>query len=136
MDCHVGAWLSMTGVVGRLRLGASHAIGHVLGARAGMPHGHTSCVMLATVMRYNESNLEQHFSKISEAMGNRDRSPSDHVAQLVKELHLPHRLRDCGVTAEMLPDLAQECMSESWIYSNCKPIKSWKDVLGLLEAAY
>ena len=136
LDCHVGALLSMTGVVGRLRLGASHAIGHVLGARAGMPHGHTSCVMLATVMRYNESNLEQHFSKISEAMGSQDRSPSDQVAHLVQDLHLPHRLRDCGVTMEMLPGLAQACMSEPWIYSNCAPIKSWQDVLGLLEAAY
>lgn len=136
LDCHVGAWLSMTGVVGRLRLGASHAIGHVLGARAGMPHGHTSCVMLATVMRFNESKLKQHFSKISEAMGNRDCSPSDHVKHLVQELHLPHRLRDCGVTTKMLPDLAQACMSEPWIYSNCAPIKSWNDVLGLLKAAY
>jgi hypothetical protein len=27
-------------------------------------------------------------------------------------------------------------MSEPWIYSNCAPIKSWQDVLGLLEAAY
>ena len=33
LDCQIGAWISMTGIVGGTRMGASHAIGHVLGGR-------------------------------------------------------------------------------------------------------
>jgi len=32
-------------------MGASHGIGYVLGAVFGIPHGHTSCIMLPAVMR-------------------------------------------------------------------------------------
>ncbi len=46
LDRQIGAWISMTGIVSGTRMGASHAIGHVLGGSAGVPHGYTSCVML------------------------------------------------------------------------------------------
>ena len=52
--CQMGAWLSMVGVVTGTRLGASHAIGHILGGTAGVPHGYTSCVMLPFVMDFND----------------------------------------------------------------------------------
>jgi maleylacetate reductase len=136
LNCHVGAWLSMTGVVGRLRMGASHAIGHVLGGSAGMPHGYTSCVMLPAVLRYNENALGENSHRISEAMGRVQAHPAELVKQLVQSLGLPSRLRDCGVSREALPDLAKKSMSESWIYSNPRAIKDWQDVLGILEAAY
>ena len=35
-------------------MGASHGIGYVLGAVFGVPHGHTSCIMLPAVMRWNK----------------------------------------------------------------------------------
>ena len=53
LRCMMGAWLSMVGIVSGTRLGASHAIGHILGGSAGVPHGHTSCVMLPYVLDYN-----------------------------------------------------------------------------------
>jgi hypothetical protein len=53
LDCQIGAWISMTGIVGGTRMGASHAIGHVLGGSAGVPHGYTSCVMLPAVLAFN-----------------------------------------------------------------------------------
>ena len=36
-------------------MGASHGIGYVLGAVFDIPHGHTSCIMLPSVMRWNKS---------------------------------------------------------------------------------
>jgi len=137
LNCHVGAWLSMTGVVGRLRMGASHAIGHVLGGSAGMPHGYTSCVMLPTVLRYNENALGENSHRISEAMGR----VQAHPAELVETTRSITRTAVSaegigGVSREALPDLAKKSMSESWIYSNPRAIKDWQDVLGILEAAY
>lgn len=46
-------WLAGCGL-GRIRHGASHGIGYILGAMCGVPHGHTSCVMLPAVLRWNE----------------------------------------------------------------------------------
>jgi len=51
--CMMGAWLSKVGIVSGTRLGASHAIGHILGGSANVPHGHTSCVMLPYVLDFN-----------------------------------------------------------------------------------
>ena len=37
LRCMMGAWLSMVGIVSGTRLGASHAIGHILGGSASVP---------------------------------------------------------------------------------------------------
>lgn len=136
LDCHVGAWLSMTGVVGRLRMGASHAIGHVLGARAGMAHGDTSCVMLPVVLRHNEPVLGPVGQTLAHTLASGEGSPALALASLIGTLNLPNRLRDCGVSESMLPDLARACMQEPWTHANPRPLKSWQDVLALLRQAY
>jgi maleylacetate reductase len=42
-------------------MGGSHGIGYVLGAAFDIPHGHTSCIMLPAVMRWNQpANAERH----------------------------------------------------------------------------
>src|SRR5690606_29948920 len=53
LDSQLGVWLAMAGRQGGVEMGASHAIGHVLGGSFGVPHGYTSCVMLPHVLRYN-----------------------------------------------------------------------------------
>src|SRR5262245_3001324 len=55
LDCQIGTWLSMGPLASGVPMGASHGIGYVLGAEFGIPHGHTSCIMLPAVMRWNES---------------------------------------------------------------------------------
>ena len=45
MDCQFGMWLSMFGGTSGVPVGASHAIGHVIGGY-GVPHGHTTGVCL------------------------------------------------------------------------------------------
>jgi maleylacetate reductase len=52
LDGQVGAWLASTSIR-RTDYGASHGLGHALGADTGTPHGITSCVLLPTVMRFN-----------------------------------------------------------------------------------
>src|ERR1039457_4808471 len=44
-----GAWLSGFAIF-KVPFGASHGIGHSLGAVTGMSHGYTSCVMLPHVI--------------------------------------------------------------------------------------
>ena len=53
LDCQLGSWLSMAPLASGVPMGASHGIGYVLGAVFDTPHGHTSCIMLPFVMRWN-----------------------------------------------------------------------------------
>ena len=46
LDLQFGMWLSIGAGTSGVGTGASHGIGHVLGAACHVPHGHTSCVML------------------------------------------------------------------------------------------
>ena len=55
LDCQIGSWLSMAPLAAGVPMGASHGIGYVLGAVFDIPHGHTSCIMLPSVMRWNKS---------------------------------------------------------------------------------
>ena len=52
LDCQLGTWLSMGPLSSGVPMGASHGIGYVLGTVFGVPHGHTSCIMLPAVMRW------------------------------------------------------------------------------------
>ena len=68
-DCQTAMWLAMTGMGSLVPMGASHGIGHVLGGTCDVPHGYTTCVMLPSVLRYNESVNADRQALISEAMG-------------------------------------------------------------------
>ena len=50
-------------------MGASHGIGYVLGAVFDIPHGHTSCIMLPSVMRWNKSANADRQALVAAAMG-------------------------------------------------------------------
>jgi maleylacetate reductase len=68
LDCQIGAWLSMGPLASGVPMGASHGIGYVLGAEFGIPHGHTSCVMLPAVVRWNKPANTNRQAMISAAM--------------------------------------------------------------------
>ncbi|MCY4190441.1 MAG: iron-containing alcohol dehydrogenase, partial [Rhodospirillaceae bacterium] len=58
-QCQLAVWLAAFGL-GRVEYGASHGIGHQLGAIGGVSHGHTSCVLLPSVLRWNAAvNADQ-----------------------------------------------------------------------------
>ena len=53
LKCQIGAWQSMISIIGGVPMGASHAIGHILGGTCDVPHGYTSCVMSPYVLAWN-----------------------------------------------------------------------------------
>jgi maleylacetate reductase len=120
----------------RVAYGASHGIGHALGAAAGVPHGHTSCVMLPHVMRYNEGATAGKQRSIADALGKPGLRAADAVAQLISALGQPSTLRAVGVEREQLPAIAEASMKSAWVRSNARPIRTPADVMELLEAAY
>jgi len=136
MQCQVAAWLSIVGGASGVSVGASHAIGHMLGPHASISHGLTSCTMLASVMRWNISVNRDRQSIISAALGRPGLEAGDAIEALVQSLGLPHRLRDAGVSQDALPIVAQKTLEDALIHKNPRKIRGAEDVLEILKMAY
>jgi len=134
LDSQVGVWLASTGL-GRIEWGASHGIGHQLGAVADVPHGHTSCVMLHNVMRYNRSVNADRQALISEALGRPNDDAADLIESLVRDLGMPTRLSDVGVTPEHFDAIARGGMENMMVRTNPRPIRGPEDIKEILQAA-
>ena len=114
LKCLMGAWMSMTGVITGSRLGASHAIGHILGGSAGVPHGHTSCIMLPYVLNWNESVNGERQKEVAIAMGRPGVAAGQVLDEFISGLDMPRRIRDAGVKESDLLRLAENCMLDDW----------------------
>jgi maleylacetate reductase len=135
LQCQQASWLAASSIA-RVNYGASHGIGHVLGAFADVPHGHTSCVMLPHVMRFNESATAEKQRLIAEALGRPGIPAADAVAELIAALKQPTTLREVGVKREQFPQIAEAAMRNLWVRTNPQPIRSPDDVMQILEAAW
>ncbi len=135
LACQQASWLAAS-TIARVNYGASHGIGHALGAAADVPHGHTSCVMLPHVMRYNEAATRAKQKMIAEALGRPGAPAADAVAEFIGALGQPATLRAVGVKREQLPAIAEASMKNLWVRTNPQPIRSTDDVMRLLEAAW
>lgn len=135
LDGQQGAWLAATSIR-RTEYGASHGLGHALGADAGVPHGITSCVLLPTVMRHNAAVCARQMAEIAAALGDPQRPAADQVEDLIARLGLPTRLSQLGIDRSRLPVIAQKGMANPWVHTNPRKIGSAADLEALLEQAW
>ncbi len=135
LDSQLAVWLATTGL-GRVDWGASHGIGHQLGAVANVPHGHCSCVMLPSVLRWNRSVNADRQAQVAEAMGATDGDAAAAVAKLVEALGQPARLREVGVRQEHYDAIASGAMQNVFVRSNPRPVTSQEQVRELLNMAW
>lgn len=135
LDLQFGMWLSIGAGTSGVGTGASHGIGHVLGAACHVPHGHTSCVMLPSVLRWNLPANEERQKRVSEAFGKPDTAAADLVADLVKSLGLPGRLSEVGVGRDRFQEIAEKSMHDRAVLNNPRPIKTPAEVREILELA-
>jgi alcohol dehydrogenase class IV len=144
LQCQIAAWMSVCGLA-NVSLGLSHGIGHQLGARCGVPHGVTSCVMMGEVMRFNRAHVGDRAGWILDAVGKgggpqsgpeaADRA-ADALQALITDLGLPTRLRDVGVTRDDFALLARDALQDIIVATNSRPVSSQQDVIDVLERAY
>jgi alcohol dehydrogenase class IV len=135
LDSQLAVWLATTGL-GRVDWGASHGIGHQLGAVANVPHGHCSCVMLPSVLRWNSSVNAPQQAVVAQAMGAGDGDAAAAVAKLVESLGQPTRLRDVGVRPQHYDAIADGAMQNVFVRSNPRPITEPAQVREMLEMAW
>jgi maleylacetate reductase len=94
----LAAWFSFT-LPGASAAGLSHTMGKQIGARHGIPHGVTSCLLLPHVMRYLARRKPDRASRLP--------SP-DQVYGLVGSLGLPQHIAGCGIGEPELRRAAEE----------------------------
>jgi len=134
-DRQMGMWLSMVGSQSGVPKGASHAIGHILGGTAGVPHGYTSCVILPWVMQWNKSVNADRQEIVSEALGKPGADAGELLYGLIGGLGMPRCLSDVDVTEEQFELLAVNTMDGRWTATNPHKIKGPEMVMEILRLA-
>jgi len=135
MDCQIGTWLSTGPLASGVPMGASHGIGYVLGAEFGVPHGHTSCVMLPSVMRWNKSANAERQALVAAAMGHPNEDAGDVLDDFIRGLGMPRSLREVKVGPEHFDRIAQQAMATPWVPRNPRKIEGPAHVREILDMA-
>jgi len=135
LNCQLGSWLSAFGLQSRVPMGASHAIGHVLGGTCDVPHYFCTAVMMPSVLRYNRPATEAAQKSIAAALGAPGREASEAFAAFIAELGLPRRLADVGVAEDRFELIGRNAMLSIFTRANPQPIRDPGDVVKILKLA-
>lgn len=137
LRCQQAAWLAGLGIL-RVPYGASHGIGHSLGAVTGISHGYTSCIMLPHVMRYNLPVTRDAQLLIANSLGGvqaKAEQAADLVTELITSLKLPTRLSEQNVDPQLHAKIASGAMQNIWVKTNPNPLTRPEQVEALLALA-
>jgi maleylacetate reductase len=135
LDCQLGSWLSMGPLAGGVPMGASHGIGYVLGAMFDIPHGHTSCIMLPAVMRWNRPANGARQAMVAAAMGYPGEEAADVLDAFIAGLGMPRSLGAVKIGRESFDTMAVQAMATPWVPRNPRPIAGPAQVREILELA-
>lgn len=135
LDCQIGSWLSMAPLAAGVPMGASHGIGYVLGAVFDIPHGHTSCIMLPSVMRWNKPANAERQALIAAAMGHPGEDAGDVLDAFIAGLGMPRSLSAVKVGPEQYDRIAEQAMGTPWVPRNPRRIDGPAQVREILELA-
>jgi maleylacetate reductase len=135
LDCQMGSWLSMGPLAGGVPMGASHGIGYVLGAVFDIPHGHTSCIMLPAVMRWNQSANAERQALVAAAMDHPGEDAADVLDAFIAGLGMPRSLGAVNVGEESFGRMAEQAMGTPWVPRNPRRIDGPAQVREILELA-
>ena len=135
LDCQTGSWLSMAPLASGVPMGASHGIGYVLGTMFDIPHGHTSCIMLPAVMRWNKPANTEHQALVAAAMGHPGEDAGDVLDAFIAGLGMPRSLAAVKIGPESFAKMAEAAMGTPWVPRNPRPIAGPEQLREILELA-
>lgn len=144
-QCQIGAWLAIFGIM-NVRLGLSHAIGHQVGARWGLPHGITSCLTMPAVIEFNAKAAGPRMRQIARSMGLRAGVGEDAQAvgarvartlrRIIRGMGLPTRLREVGADRKDFAAIAEHVLGDPLMASNPRRVERAEEILPLLDAMW
>ena len=127
-------WMIAKNMV-NVTMGASHGIGYLLGSIGSVPHGHTSCVMLPAVLKWNEDFHPEKDKMIANALGRPKLKAYEAVKELIIDLGLPHCLQDVGIGRDKYKKIVKYALEHQTVLANPKPISKADDILEILYNA-
>lgn len=133
--CILGSWLSSHGLQCRVPMGASHAIGHVLGGTCDVPHYLCTPVMMPSILQFNKSASQEAQVAIAEALRAPGEDAGAAFAAFTRKLGLPQTLRAVGVADSQFDLIAKTAMGEIFTYTNARPIRGPSDIVDILKLA-
>ena len=104
--------------LGGSMLALGHAMAQALGGRYGLPHGALNAICLPAALRFNSEVAPDAVRRFGEAMGTDD--PVGRVQGLAR-LAEYERLRDLGIPAEDLDEVAEATASRPGARANPRP---------------
>ena len=91
-------------------LGLAHGVAAALGVHCRIPHGLACAVMLPTALRVNQQVREKELAELERLFDSSHSTPASsaeafvcRITELCREVDIPNRLRDVGVTTDQLP---------------------------------
>jgi len=109
---HAGGALAGAG------LGLAHAMAQALGGRHGAPHGALNAVCLPPALRFNAEAVPAELARFAEAIAADDAAAG---AERLARLAGFERLRDLGVSADDLPEIAERVIERPGAKANPRP---------------
>ncbi len=103
-DNQLAAWFSFT-LPAQSAGGLSHVMGKQIGARYGIPHGVTSCLLLPHVIRYFQKRIPDRVALLAAATGP---DPAGQVHSLIESLGLPQHIAAYSIGEPELSKAAGE----------------------------
>ncbi|MFM0092038.1 iron-containing alcohol dehydrogenase [Paraburkholderia sediminicola] len=134
-QCQVASWLCSFGLQARVPMGASHAIGHVLGGTCDVPHFLCTPVMMPGILAYNLPVTADAQKALAAALGQPEVPASEAFRAFCKSLGLPTSLREVDVGADQFDLIARNTMTEFFIFSNPRAVQEPAGVLEILKLA-
>lgn len=101
----LAAWFTFT-LPGPSASGLSHVMGKQIGARYGIPHGVTSCLLLPHVVRYHAETMPERVAMLGAGTGSGD--VAGDIQRLIASLGLPQHIADYGLGEPELRRAASE----------------------------
>ncbi|HYE68253.1 MAG TPA: iron-containing alcohol dehydrogenase, partial [Anaerovoracaceae bacterium] len=125
-------------------LGVVHGIAQSMGGVAHVAHGVANALILPYAMERNVVGNLEKFKEIAVALGENvegltlreaaDKAPAA-VFKLAKDVRVPMKLTEVGVTREHFPDIIKGTMSYRLLAINPCKLQE-KDIVEILEKAY
>lgn len=135
LKCQVGAWQSMISIIGGVPMGASHAIGHILGGTCDVPHGYCSCVMAPYVLQWNAEYDDSRQQRTLSVLGGSHATAADALDAFIRRLGMPRTLGEVGVDETRFQQVAEYTLLDIWGRTNPRPVRSADDIMQILRLA-
>ena len=125
-------------------VGAVHALAYPVGGKFGVPHGVSNSQLMPYVMEYNVLGNIQKFAEVARLMGEpvEGLSPSEAARVVVaatrrlgEDIGIPMRMSHFKVTADAIPEMAQQAHGNRRLMDNNPRALTLEEVRAIYETA-